>query len=221
MKADLHVHTDYSNDGVSTPQQVIETAAERGIMCVAITDHNSFRAYFDVKDNDRGVIVIPAEEVSSAEGHILAIGIDREIPRGMGIQETIDAIHEAGGYAFAAHPYRWWSGLGEKNTLGYPFDGVEALNARSVPHANWKSKRLAARVGKPVTAGSDAHSPPRIGWGRVIFEEDGDLETWQDVVKAIMDGRAVPQSVSRQPSETVRYGIKSIGQWAMRGFRKM
>ena len=44
MIADLHVHTNYSNDGKSTPQQVIDACIERGIGCVAITDHNSFEA---------------------------------------------------------------------------------------------------------------------------------------------------------------------------------
>ncbi len=218
MIADLHVHTKYSNDGRSTPQQVIDACVERGIGCVAITDHNSFEAYSEVKDNGR-VIVIPAEEVSSAEGHILAFGIDREIPRGLSIQETIDAIHEAGGYAFAAHPYRWWSGLGEKNTLKYDFDGTEAMNARSVRSANRKSVALAKRIGKPVSAGSDAHSPGRIGWGRVTLPEG--ISTWQEAVAAIMEGRAVPDSAFRHPMETLRYGVKSITQWIGRGFRRM
>lgn len=221
MKADLHVHTNYSNDGVSTPQQAIEQAYKVGLGCIAITDHNEFKAYFDVKDNEYGIIVIPGEEVSSTEGHIVALGIDRLIPKGLGIQETIDAIHEAGGYAFAAHPYRWWSGIGVKNTREYPFDGVEAMNARSIPSANRRSLKLALDIGKPITVGSDAHSPPRIGWGHVTFEESDDLKTWQDVMQAIMDFRAKPESVSRDFTETLRYGAKSISQWMCRGFHRM
>ena len=185
---------------------------------MAITDHNEFKAYEDIKDNGK-VIIIPAEEVSSKEGHIVALGIDRQIPRGMSIQETIDAIHEAGGYAIAAHPYRWWSGLGPKNTRNYDFDGTEALNARSIPSANRKSLALAKKLGKPMTAGSDAHSPERVGWGYVELP-DG-LNTWQEVVQAIMEGKAEPHSKSRGFIRTLRYGIKSIGQWIGRGFKKM
>ncbi len=218
MRADLHVHSNYSNDGVSTPEQIIERAIEVGLGCVAITDHNSFRAYYDVKDNGK-IIVIPAEEVSSKEGHILAYGIDREIPRGMSVQDTIDAIHAAGGYAFAAHPYRWWSGLGEKNTLDYDFDGTEALNARSVISANKKSQKLAILIGKPMSAGSDAHSPPRIGSGVTIFP-DG-LTTWEEVLKSLMKGETSVESLSRGKVASLRYGIKSIGEWTLRGFRKM
>lgn len=218
MRADLHVHSSYSNDGVSTPQQIVDRAIEVGLGCVAITDHNSFKAYYDVKDNGK-IIIIPGEEVSSKEGHILAYGINKEIPRGMSIQDTIDAIHEAGGVAFAAHPYRWWSGLGEKNTLQYDFDGTEARNARSVPRANRRSEALAKKIGKPISAGSDAHSPPRIGSGSVDLP-DG-LTTWQEVLDHIMNHDAKVDSTSRGRTASLRYGIKSIGQWMFRGFRKM
>lgn len=218
MKADLHVHSSYSNDGKSTPQEIVDRAVEIGLGCVAITDHNSFKAYFDVKDNGN-VIIIPGEEVSSKEGHILAFGIDKEIPRGLSIQETIDAIHEAGGYAFAAHPYRWWSGLGEKNTLKYNFDGVEARNARSVKGANILSEKLASKIGKPISAGSDAHSPPRIGSGYAEFP-DG-LKTWQEVVRYMMENRVKVGSSSRGKLATVKYATKSISEWIFRGFKKM
>lgn len=219
MKADLHVHTMFSKDGRTTMEELLEYAERAGIGCVAVTDHNEFRAYDLLKDNGR-IIIIPAEEVSSAEGHILALGIDRLIPRDLSIQETIDRIHEAGGYAFAAHPYRWWSGLGEENTLKYPFDGIEARNGRSVPAANRRSERLARRVGKPMTAGSDAHTPRHIGEGYV--EVPDNLKTWQEVVQYIMENEApIVCSHSRHAKETLKYGFKSITQWILRGFKRM
>ena len=190
---------------------------QEGIGIVAITDHNEFKAFDVLKDNGK-VIVIPAEEVTSDEGHIVALGIDRQIPRGMSIQATIDAIHEAGGIAVAAHPYRWWSGLGPKNTQKYDFDCIEALNARSIPSANIKSMKLAKKIGKPLTAGSDAHSPERVGWGYVELPDD--ITTWQEAVQAIGEGQAKPFSKSRGFLRTLRYGIKSIGQWIGRGFRR-
>ena len=190
---------------------------QEGIGCIAITDHNEFKAFDVMKDNGR-VIVIPAEEVTSDEGHIIGLGIDRQIPKGLSIQATIDAIHEAGGIAVAAHPYRWWSGIGPKNTQKYDFDCIEALNARSIPSANIKSRRLSLKIGKPVTAGSDAHSPERVGWGYVELPDD--IATWQEAVQAISQGLAKPFSKSRGFVRTLRYGIKSIGQWIGRGFRR-
>ena len=129
MKADLHIHSIYSSDGKSTLEQIVNATLSRGFGCIAVTDHNSFEAYDLIKDRN-DIIVVPGEEVSSAEGHILAYGIESEIERGMSVIKTIEAIHDAGGIAVAAHPYRWWSGLGEKNVVP-EFDAVEGFNSRS------------------------------------------------------------------------------------------
>jgi Predicted metal-dependent phosphoesterases (PHP family) len=218
MKADLHIHSEFSNDGVSTVKEIIDSAVEKGLGCIAITDHNTFEAYELVKDNGK-VLVIPGIEVSSKEGHILAYGIDRDIPRGLSVDDTIRAIHEAGGVAFAAHPYRWWSGLGEANTLNHDFDGVEALNARSVKGSNRKSETLARKIGKPISAGSDAHTPPYIGDGYVEFPDD--VSSWQEALEALMAKRVTVHSKNRHVTDTLRYGTKSIIQWIFRGFKRM
>ncbi|MBQ7621953.1 MAG: PHP domain-containing protein, partial [Candidatus Methanomethylophilaceae archaeon] len=115
MKADLHVHSLFSPDSRAQLEDIIAVAKDRGIGCIAITDHNEFKAFELLKDR-KDIIVIPGEEVSSSVGHIIALGIDRQIPPRLSIEETVDLIHEAGGYAYAAHPYRMWSGLGENNT---------------------------------------------------------------------------------------------------------
>ncbi|MCQ2084900.1 MAG: CehA/McbA family metallohydrolase [archaeon] len=216
MKADLHIHTTYSSDGHQTPQQVIDKCVELGIGIVAITDHNEFKAYDDVKDNGK-VIVIPAEEVTSADGHIVALGIDRQIPRDLGIQETIDLIHEAGGYAIAAHPYRRFTGLGPKNTRNFPFDGTEALNGRSTPGANRKSLKLANSIGKPVTAGSDAHRQEHMGEGYLILPDD--ITTWEEAVKAIMDGKGKPEGTSKGIIGLLTYTFGTFFRWVFRGFK--
>jgi predicted metal-dependent phosphoesterase TrpH len=218
MKADLHIHSNFSNDGRSTVEEIIAAATEKGLGCIAITDHNSFEAYGLVKDNGK-VIVIPGIEVSSLEGHILAYGIERDIPRGMTVKETIAAIHEAGGVAFAAHPYRWWSGLGEKTVLRSDFDGIEAKNARSTPSGNKRSAALAVRIGKPVSAGSDAHTPEHIGEG--VVELPDNITTWQDALCAVMNRRADPISANRSVKSTLKYGTRSIVEWILRGFKKM
>lgn len=219
MKADLHVHTMFSKDGETTMEQLIDAAVANGIGCIAVTDHNEFEAYKRTKDNGR-VIVIPAEEVSTSDGHVVALGISQRIPDRLSIPETIEKIHEAGGYAIAAHPYRWWSGMGEANALKYDFDGIEARNGRSTPSSNRKSEKLAARIGKPITAGSDAHLPKRIGYGYVEIPDD--IRTWQEAVEYIMSGKIdKAYSHNRHMVGTLKYGFKSIGQWMARGFKRM
>ena len=217
MKADLHIHTLYSNDGKSTIEEVAEYAVKKGLGCIAVTDHNKFEAYDLLKDR-KEFIIIPGEEVSSAEGHILAYGIQSEIERGMSVMKTIEAIHDAGGIAVAAHPYRWWSGLGEKNVVP-EFDGVEGFNARSRKRDNKRAYELAVRMDKPVTGGSDAHTPEFIGKGYTIFSDD--IRTWEDAVKAIMNKETDVDGGSRGFGETLKYTWKSITQWAGRGFKRM
>ncbi len=217
MKADLHLHTRYSDDGWSPADKVVRQCRKKGFGCIAITDHNSFRAYEEVKDSE-GIIIIPGEEVSSSEGHIIALGIDREIPKGMGVKETIDAIHEAGGIAIAAHPYRWWSGLGRKNVIP-EFDGIEAWNSKSTPLANRRSRKLAQSFGKMITAGSDAHTRFSAGWAYIIIS-DG-CRTWQDVIGEIKAGRVEVRGISRYIIGSIYYVLHSVFAWMFRGFRKM
>ena len=56
MKADLHVHTMFSVDGTTTMEQLIKTAKERDIGCIAVTDHNEFKAFELLKDNKDVII---------------------------------------------------------------------------------------------------------------------------------------------------------------------
>ena len=128
MKADMHIHTEMS-DGSTKVEDLVDIALAAGLGCIAVTDHNTVAAYDMLKDDGR-IIVVPGIEVTSAEGHILGYGITEDIPRGMSVLDTVRAIQEKGGLAFAPHPYRMWSGIGEKNIIP-EFDGLEALNRRS------------------------------------------------------------------------------------------
>ncbi|MDR0524006.1 MAG: CehA/McbA family metallohydrolase [Candidatus Methanoplasma sp.] len=217
MKADLHIHSVHSlNDGESPIGDIVEAALRAGLGCIAVTDHNSFESWRELSGETR-VIAVPGIEVSSRDGHILAYGVDGDIPRGMSAEETIAAIHEAGGVAFAAHPYRWWSGLGEEKAANSGFDGIEAMNARSTRSGNRRAAGLAARLGKPVSAGSDAHRADRVG---KCYVDIPDADTWQEVLASIMAGKAAFRGESRGALETLEYGFKSITRWIRRGFSK-
>ena len=50
--------------------------------------------------------MIVSEEVKTAhEGEVIGLFIKENIPRGMSLRETIDAIHEQGGLAYVPHPF--------------------------------------------------------------------------------------------------------------------
>lgn len=216
MKADMHIHTEMS-DGRTKVEDLVDIALAAGLGCIAVTDHNTIAAYDMLKDDGR-IIVVPGVEVTSAEGHILGYGITEDIPRGMSVLDTVKAIQEKGGLAFVPHPYRMWSGIGEKNIIP-EFDGLEALNRRSSKSSNVKSLQLARRIGKPVVAGSDSHTPDTVGGGYIEIPDS--CRTWQDVLDAVMRKEAVPFSGHRGIVKSVKYGTKSISRWAFRGFKRL
>ena len=81
IKADLHVHTTYSKDSLITPKDLIYYAKKRGLNAVAVTDHNQLEGAFKIaKETD--FLVIPGMEVSSADGHIVALNVQRTYSKG-------------------------------------------------------------------------------------------------------------------------------------------
>lgn len=81
MKYNYHMHSCHS-DGTDTPEELIELAADHGIMSVALTDHDTIDGVeaFLKAANNRNITAIPAVEISSRIGnqyvHILGYGID-------------------------------------------------------------------------------------------------------------------------------------------------
>lgn len=216
MRADLHIHTDRSGDGRQSLDEVIRRCSELGLGAVSVTDHNGMNCY---PFQAQGVIVLPGMEITTADGHVLAYLINEPVPRGRSVDETIDLIHEQGGIAVAAHPYRWWSGLGEKNVRGRKFDALETLNSRSLRLGNLRAARMARTMGLPGIGGSDAHITDHIGRALTIFPDD--CQNAEDLARAIRTGAVSTEGRSRGLGESLSYGTKSIFRWARRGFRRM
>jgi PHP domain-containing protein len=102
----MHVHSTYS-DGTATVDEIAAEAAAAGADLVVLTDHDSLAARRDGWEGCRGgVVVLVGTEVSPRGGHYLALGVDREIPHaGRSARDIADAVREAGGVGFAAHPF--------------------------------------------------------------------------------------------------------------------
>lgn len=114
-KAAVHVHTRCSDGFILTPERAVDLALNLGFRIIAITDHNTIegseqaQVYASKHDYGRDITVISGSEVSSGNrkkrgGHILALGIQNDIPAHLPPEETIRLIHKAGGVAVIAHP---------------------------------------------------------------------------------------------------------------------
>jgi len=190
IKADLHVHTTYSKDSLITPKDLVHYAKKCGLNAVAVTDHNQLEGAFKIaKETD--FLIIPGMEVSSSDGHIVALNVKELIPRGLNATETVKRIHKAGGIAIACHPYASFKGSLKEN-ICETFDAIEIINARAFPFKKSvkKATQTALRFGLSQVAGTDAHYGPQIGYGYTIIEATE--PSVEAITKAILEGHCQP-----------------------------
>lgn len=166
----------------------MKKAKKVGLKVVAIADHDTLEGSRQAAKIAKkfGIIVIPACEVTSKDGHILAYGIKEEIPRKLTAEETTKQIHQQGGLAIAAHPFlrRFGRLLGVGNLIyKVPFDGIEIVGPPS-KNKEPKEDSLAAGILKLVkVTGSDSHVLDFIGWKQISFPNNVKNEV--DVLEAI------------------------------------
>jgi len=203
-KADLHLHTTYS-DGSCTPYQLVDhVVTHTDLQVIAVTDHDEIAGAYIAREyaQERSLDVIIGEEISSREGHILAYFIHERIAPGMSARDTIQAIHEQGGLAVAAHPYDWMvRSLGRYGLLEravgtnpeWAFDAIETLNSSLFPrYANVTAQRAARRLGLAMVGGSDSHQLGTVGYGYTLCA-GGSAD---DVRTAIVQGQTRPAGVN-------------------------
>ncbi len=194
IRADLHVHTTFSNDSLITPKDLIYYAKKNGLNAVAVTDHDQLAgAYKIAKETD--FLIIPGMEVSSSQGHIVALNVNELIPKGLSAVETVERIHKAGGVAIACHPYVYFKGCLKGAVCG-AFDAIEVINARAVPFKSSvkKAEEAAEKFKLSRVAGTDAHYGPQIGYGYTVI--DAEERSVDAIAKAIVEGHC--QAFGRQ-----------------------
>src|SRR5437660_4504749 len=157
---------------------MIEAAIRKGLQGMIITDHDSIAgglAGRKVARRYKEFKVIPGAEVTSRSGHILAIGIESNVPRGLTVEETVEGIHDLGGIAVASHPFssRVRPSIGEECLKT---DGVEVFNATNRGDSDSRALFLAQTHRRRGTAGRDAHWTTTVGKrGRVCADPLDDM----------------------------------------------
>lgn len=180
-KADLHIHTMYSWDGTMTPAGALKAAAIAGLDVIAITDHDNMRAGDEARHlaERYEIDVILGCEITTREGHLLALFLEKPVPAGLSAIDTLLRIGEQGGIAIAAHPEAsLTSSLNRQKLqaiLAHPYArqvlvGIEVYNA-GLPHRFSNARALALSRDLPLAqvGNSDAHVPWGVGLGYTEF----------------------------------------------------
>jgi predicted metal-dependent phosphoesterase TrpH len=182
VMCDLHMHTDHSPDCATPVDVLLETAKRRGLGAIAVTDHNEISGAHEARARANGIKVIVSEEVKTAhEGEVIGLFIERKIPRGMSLKETIDAIHAQGGLAYVPHPFDRLHSVPDYEHLlkvVEDIDVLEVFNARvAVRGFNEEARRFAAKYRVVAGAGSDSHVTQGLGTVKIRMRDfDGPEE---------------------------------------------
>ena len=221
FEADLHIHTVRSSDAHIEPRELVAAAKRLGLFAIAVTDHNTVAGVRAVVTLARGqdVLVVPGVEVSSRDGHVLALGVSEDITAGLAADETIRRIEDLGGLAIAAHPGRVYTGLRDDVVREAGFRAVEVANGHSSRGLNRSARRLAAGLGTATTGGSDAHFPEEVGNCRTAFPAaPADVEGVLEAIRA-REVKAVGEGLG--PGAQLGLQTKMASRWVFRGGRRM
>jgi predicted metal-dependent phosphoesterase TrpH len=187
-RADVHLHTD-EVDGLQSVGDLLDYAEhDTDLDVVAVTDHDEIRGAMKARDlaaqRDLRVRVITGTEVTTRHGHVLALFVEETFPMLKSIDQTLAAIHEAGGIAVVPHPMSWLTTSVGERTLrrihalgdagrrsGVFIDGIEMLNPSVAGRVAHRRARALNRdvLRYPVMGGSDAHASALIGSAYTTF----------------------------------------------------
>ncbi|XVH30929.1 PHP domain-containing protein [Haloferacaceae archaeon DSL9] len=193
LSVELHTHSALSHDGRDPVELLVEQAAAVGLDAIAVTDHDELDASRDAAAlaPEYDLVGIVGMEISSAAGHVLAFGIDEQIPPGLTYDDTLDRIREQGGLAVVPHPFqKTRHGVASHVTTDQlaSADAIEIYNSRLLTGlANRKAEQFAIEHGLPMTAGSDAHISEMVG--QAVTEVGANDRSADAILDAIRKGR--------------------------------
>jgi len=152
---------------------------------IAITDHDEIAGACEAreltaKDSYRFEVVV-GMEVSTLEGHLLALFLENPVPKLQSLAETINAVHAQGGICIVPHPMCWLLRSISQNSMDeivmregedVYLDGIEVISPTIASIiTNGRPKELNREHYRLAETGSsDAHFLLQIGSGYTLFE---------------------------------------------------
>ena len=193
LRVDMHTHSEYSPDSRTSLKRQAAAVKAAGLHVICATDHNTIEGALRLRELADGFRVIVGEEVSSRDGEIVGLFLEKVIPRGLTAEETIARIHDQGGLVSVPHPFsrnrtfhirrsvleRVWKDV----------DCIEVFNAREAfTSDNLRAAAFAKEKELPGAVGSDAHRASEIGRAWVEVE---DFTGREDFIASLREGSVV------------------------------
>lgn len=190
LKIDLHVHSKFSGDNYTEPEETVLHAVHSNLQGIAFTEHYSYEAseYAEaLREKYKGkILIFRGVEFSAAEGHCLIFGAntDRLSITHAPVEDIIRIVHECGGVIIPSHPFRGGPSLGDLIEHIKGFNAIEGYNGYSHYAHNTKAVEAAKRLMLPYTGGSDAHESKEVGGCYTEFYDEVTHANFLDLLKA-------------------------------------
>jgi len=181
--ADIHIHSSLT-DGMADVSQILEFVEERtDLDVIAITDHDKIEGSFQARElaAKRGYRfeVITGMEVTTQQGHLLALYLESPVPSFKPLANTIEAIHSQGGISVVPHAMirltdsimrHGLEGIVASRKQGLYLDGIETISGSIFgPILNRRASEFNRTYSLAATGGSDAHFLTTVGSVITIF----------------------------------------------------
>jgi hypothetical protein len=213
IKVDMHTHSEYSPDSRTPLASQAAAIKAAGLDIVCATDHNTIEGALRLRELADGFRVIVGEEVSSRDGEIIGLFLDKPVPRGLSAEETIARIRDQGGLVSVPHPFsrnrRFHLRRSVLERVWKDIDCIEVFNAREAfTQDNVRAAAFAREKGLPGAVGSDAHRASEIGRAWVEVEEFAGRE---DFIAALREGSVIGKLTGNYIHVLTRFDV--IRNW--------
>ena len=208
MRIDLHIHTSPRSPCSNLdPLDLIQEAKRLGLDGICLTEHQVVWNLEEVNDlEEKEIKIFRGNEFTTNQGDILVFGFEKDLKDLLTIQELRDEVKAADGFMIAAHPFRGFKtfGIGQLQMTVeqacelkvFDFvDAIEVKNGRLSDEENNMATKVAAKLGLPGTAGSDAHSVDEVG--KWVTEFDREVRNEQELVEELRAGRFIIMNEGR------------------------
>jgi predicted metal-dependent phosphoesterase TrpH len=195
VRVDMHMHTMWSGDATTTPDELAGAVAASGVDVLCITDHSTTNGAFELQRSGAlGCRIVVGEELRTWAGEIIGLFLTERLPYGLKPREVAERIRDQGGLVYIPHPFDPMRHCLQEPVLlelieAGLVDAIEGLNSKtSLRSLNERAAEVARSHDIAIGAGSDSHEPSAIG---AAYVEMPDFTDAPSFLVSLAQGRLI------------------------------